>query len=196
MSDPDCPALVRNFQAEGRLVYLKDINLDAQGNPVILVLTSADHKPGPSGDPRIWTVAHWTEGRWEFRDVTHSTHNYDMGSLYIEADGHWRVIAPTEPGPQHWGTGGDLAMWVSPNQGIEWRKAKVLTANSRFNHAYARRPVNAHPDFYAFWADGNPDQFSESRLYLTNQTGDAVWTLPDTMDSDFARPQRLARDTF
>ena len=194
MTDPHCPALVRDFQVEERLVYVKDIDLDAQGNPMILVLTSADHKPGPSGDPRIWTVAHWTDDRWEFRDVTQSTHNYDMGSLYIEADGLWRVIAPTEPGPQHWGTGGELAMWVSTNQGIEWRKVKALTTGSRFNHAYARRPVNAHPDFYAFWADGNPDSFSESRLYFTNQTGDAVWILPDTMRSDFERPQRLAKD--
>ena len=194
MTAPHCPALVRDFQAEGRLVYVKDIDLDAQGNPVILVLTSADHKPGPSGDPRIWNVAHWTEGKWEFRDVTHSTHNYDMGSLYIEADGLWRVIAPTEPGPQHWGTGGEMAMWVSTNQGIEWRKVKALTTGIRFNHAYARRPVNAHPDFYAFWADGNPDSRSESRLYFTNQTGDAVWILPDTMRSDFERPQRLAKD--
>ena len=45
---------------------MKDIDLDAEGNPVILVVTSNDHKPGPSGEPRIWTIAHWAENQWAF----------------------------------------------------------------------------------------------------------------------------------
>ena len=92
--------------------------------------------------------------------------------------GLWRLIAPTEPGPQYWGTGGEMAIWISRDQGQHWEMRKQLTRGSHFNHTYARRPVNAHPDFYAFWADGNPDQFSESRLYFIDQTGDRVWVLP------------------
>lgn len=79
-----------------------------------------------------------------------------MVPLYIEPDGLWRVIAPTEPGPQPWTTGGEMVLWTSRDQGATWIKVKQLTRNSRFNHTYAHRPVNAHPDFYAFWADGNP----------------------------------------
>ena len=188
MTDPHCAALVRDFQAEGRLVYMKDIDLDAEGNPVILVVTSNDHKPGPSGEPRIWTIAHWTGNQWAFYQVTGSTHNYDMGSLYIESSGTWRIIAPTEPGPQHWGTGGEMAIWISRDQGQHWEMEKQLTRGSHFNHTYARRPVNSHPDFYAFWADGNPDQFSESRLYFTDQTGDQVWVLPYEMNQEKEEP--------
>ena len=188
MTDIDCPALVRDFKAEGRLVYMKDINFDRDGNPIILVVTSRTHEPGPDGQPRVWTIAHWTNDNWRFSDVTTSTHNYDMGSLYVEDGGIWRIIGPTEPGPQKYGTGGEMALWMSRDAGVTWQKKKQITCNSPFNHAYARRPVNAHPDFYAFWADGNPDEMSESRLYFTNKTGENVRVLPRTMPEDFAIP--------
>jgi hypothetical protein len=191
MVDPACPALVRNFSAEGRLVYMKDINFDAQGNPIILVVTSAYHQPGPKGDPRIWTIAHWSGEKWKFHQVTQSTHNYDMGSLYVEPDGTWRIIGPTEPGPQRLGTGGEMAVWISRDQGTTWTKARDITHNSQFNHAYARRPVDANPDFYAFWADGNPDEFSTSRIYFTNREGDKLWRLPYDMNGEFAKPELL-----
>ena len=185
------PALIRDYQREGRLVYLKDINFDADGNPVLLYITSNYHQPGPKGEPRIWTIAHWNGSEWLFHEVTHSTHNYDMGSLYIEADSIWRIIAPTEAGPQQWGTGGEMANWVSTDQGKTWKKARDITRNSPYNHCYARRPVNAHPDFYAFWANGHADEFSESRLFFTNKTGDKVWQLPYDMSEDMVTPQQV-----
>jgi len=199
LTDVDNPALVRDYQGEGRLVYLKDIQFDAAGRPVLLYLTSGNHQPGPHSGPRIWTIAHWTGGEWLFHEVTRSTHNYDMGSLYIEAgdvrlgnQGRlWRIIAPTEPGPQRYGTGGEMALWVSETRGTTWRKVRDLTRNSPRNHAYARRPVNAHPDFYAFWADGNPDELSPSHLYFTNRSGDNVWRLPYEMQDDDASPMPL-----
>jgi BNR repeat-containing family member len=188
MTDVHCPALVRDFMLERRLVYVKDINFDRHGRPVILVLTSASHQPGPGGDPRTWTVAHWLGERWAFHEVTQSTHNYDTGCLHIEADGVWRIIGPTEPGPQQHGTGGEIAVWISENGGRDWRKLRDVTSNSVRNHCYARRPVSAHPDFYAFWADGNPDVMSESHLYFTNRAGDRVCRLPYEMHEDFAAP--------
>ena len=191
MVDMACPALVRDFQAEGLLVYMKDINFDRDGRPVVLVVTAPDFKPGPGSDPRIWTICHWMGDRWQFNEVTRSTHNYDMGSLYIEEDGTWRIIAPTEPGPQLHGTGGEMALWLSDDEGKTWRKERDLTRNSPLNHAYARRPVDAHPDFYAFWADGNPDEMSESCIYFTNKTADRVWVLPPEMTGDFASPEAL-----
>jgi len=181
-------ALVRDFAAEGRLVYMKDLTFDAEGRPVILMIVSRDFRPGPQGDPREWTLAHWTGETWAFRVVTTSDHNYDMGSLYIEAD-RWRVLAPTDPGPQPWGTGGEMVLWESRDEGATWQRVRNVTAGSARNHAYARRPVGAHPDFYAFWADGNPFELSESHLYFTNQAGDCVWRLPPIMTEDFARPE-------
>jgi hypothetical protein len=67
---------------------------------------------------------------------------------------------------------------------------KQLTRNSERNHTYARRPVNAHPGFYAFWADGHGRQPSESDLYFCNREGD-VFRLPRTMNEDFARPAKV-----
>jgi hypothetical protein len=55
---------------------------------------------------------------------------------------------------------------------------------------YARRPVAAHPEFYALWADGNPRKPSESRLYFCSRDG-VVRRLPATMDGESAQPEFL-----
>jgi hypothetical protein len=111
-----------------------------------------------------------------------------MGSIYVERDGLWRIIGPTEPGPQAYNTGGEIAMWTSTDRGTTWTKVKQMTAGSRYNHGYCRRPVNAHPDFYAIWADGHGRQPSESRLYFCDKAGN-VRILPSLMKSDLARPE-------
>jgi hypothetical protein len=184
-------ALVHDYQAEGLLVYLVDINLDHENNPVILYVLSKGYESGPKNDPRVWTTARWTGSEWDIRPAFRSDHNYDVGSLYIEDDGTWRIIAPTEPGPQPYCCGGDIAMWVSRDRGETWRKTRVMTRNGPRNHTYVRRPLNAHPDFYAFWADGNALRPSGSRLYFANKAGD-VYVLPYVMSKPFARPRLLA----
>jgi hypothetical protein len=141
------------------------------------------------GNPRTWTLARWQPEGWQLTPVTDTTHNYDMGSLYI-TDQDWRIVAPTEPGPQHWGTGGEMAMWISEDDGWSWRLADRLTSGSVNNHAYARRPVNAHEGFYGFWADGNPDEFSVSHLYFCNREG-KVWRMPTVMTADEAEPESV-----
>lgn len=183
-------ALVHDFEAEGKLVYLNDLNFDKEGNPIVLAVISNDYKPGPKGDPREWKIFHWKNGRWNIHTVCTSTHNYDMGSLYIEPN-LWRILGPTEAGPQKYGTGGEMAIWESSDEGNSWKKIKLVTKNSQFNHSYARRPLKANPEFYSFWADGNPDKLSESRLYFTNQSGDQVWVLPYDMKEEFAKPERV-----
>ncbi len=170
-------------------MYLKDLQFDAQGRPVILYLTSRGYASGPANDPRTWYTARWTGSRWEIRPFTTSDHNYDFGSLYIEPDGAWRIIAPTEPGPQRYSTGGEMVMWISRDQGQTWKKLRQLTSDSPFNHTYARRPVNAHPDFYALWADGHAKQPSDSSLYFTDKAGTHVWRLPPLMKDESERPQ-------
>ncbi len=191
LTDPNCAALVHDYRSENRLVYMKDIGFDANGNPVILYITSSYHQPGPKGSPRTWTIAHWSGEKWNFREITNSTHNYDMGSLYIENDGTWRVIGPTEPGPQQHGSGGEIAVWISKDAGKNWQKENQITTGSINNQGYVRRPVNAHPDFYGFWADGNTDKISESKLYFTNKLGDHIWCLPYDMTETTATPQVL-----
>ncbi|MCS7026592.1 MAG: BNR repeat-containing protein [Bryobacteraceae bacterium] len=187
----DNPALVHNYQAERRLVYLKDLAFEADGHPVILYLTSNGYEAGPKNDPRIWHTARWTGKNWEIREFARSDHNYDFGAIWIEPGGTWRIIAPTEPGPQPYMAGGDMVMWLSRDRGGSWKRVKRLTAAREKNHTYARRPVNAHPQFYALWADGDTKKPSESHLYFTDREGTAVWRLPPRMSGEFAKPERI-----
>ena len=185
------PALVRDFRKEGLLVYLKNVEFDREGHPVILFLTSKSFKSGPAGGPRQWQTSRWTGKQWEFRPFTKSDHNYDYGVLSIEEDGTWRIIAATAPGPEPYTTGGDIALWTSKDQGRTWNLLKQLTHATRYNHTYPKKPLNAQPDFYAIWADGDTLKASESNLYFTDKNGSAVWRLPTKMTGEFAKPEKM-----
>ncbi|MFW6133933.1 MAG: BNR-4 repeat-containing protein [Planctomycetota bacterium] len=193
LTEPDNPALVHDWRAEKRNVYLKDITFDVDGRPVVLVVTSRGYASGPDNDPRTWTTVRWTGRNWDIRPVTTSDNNYDTGSLYVEPDGTWRIIAPTLAGPQPYNPGGEIAMWVSPDRGRTWEMTRRMTGRSERNHNYVRRPVNAHPDFYGFWADGHARRVSGSVLYFCNKVGD-VFALPAKMEADQARPVAIACD--
>ena len=182
-------ALVHDYETEKRLVYLKEVAFDTDGRPVILYLTSAGYESGPKSDPHIWHTARWTGSKWEIREMGPSDHNYDFGALWIERDGTWRVIAPTLPGPIPYTTGGDMEMWTSRDQGATWKQRR-LTAAKEFNHTYARKPVNAHPGFYALWADGHTLRPSDSSLYFATKDG-KVYRLPRRMAGEFAKPEEV-----
>ena len=190
LEDAVNPALVADFKSKGRNVYMKDVNYDSKGNPIILVITSGGFESGPKNDPRTWITARWTGGEWEIRDGFTSDNNYDMGSLYVESDTRWRVVGPTQTGPQPYNPGGEIAMWLTEDAGDTWRMLRQMTSDSPFNHTYVRRPVNASPDFYGLWADGHGREPTKSRLYYCNQTGD-VFMLPETMNTPFARARKL-----
>lgn len=176
-------ALVRDYRREERNVYLKDLAFDAEGRPVILYLTSGGWESGPKNDPRTWQTARWTGTGWEVQGSINSDNNYDTGSLYVESDGTWRIIGPTQPGPQAFNTGGEVALWTSLDLGRTWTMVRQLTEGSRLNHTYCRKPVDAHPEFYAFWADGHGRQASESRLYFCDKWGRQVRKLPGVIEA-------------
>lgn len=189
LTDIHNEALIRDYESEKKLVYINDLNFDKDGNPVILAIISNDFRPGPDGDPREWTIIHWKDGKWNFHKVCTSTHNYDMGSLYIDK-GYWTIIGPTEAGPQHYGAGGEIAYWTSNDDGVTWKKEKALTSGSSRNNSYVRRPLNADKAFYAFWADGDADKLSESHLYFSDKKGN-VYELPYVMQTEFSKPQKI-----
>ncbi|MFW6257038.1 MAG: BNR-4 repeat-containing protein [Bacillota bacterium] len=187
----DNPALIYDFAREDLKIYLKDMVYDYQNNPVLLFLSSNGFEPGPQKGPRNWHTVRWNGSQWEFSKICSSDSNYDMGSLYIEEKDKWKVIAPTKSGPQLFNPGGEVEIWVSNNQGETWDRKTQLTRNSRKNQTYIRRPVNAHPQFYAFWADGHGRKPSASCLYFTNQTGTDVWQLPFEMTEKYQQPKKM-----
>ena len=186
----DSNCLVRDYQHtdETHNCYIKDVNFDAAGNPLILYLTSRNHKTGPDGGTRQWHVLHWTGTEWEESLLTTSTHCYDSGSLWVEGS-DWVVIAPTDAGPTYWGSGGEVVRWRSSDQGRTWLRDKTLTSGSLMNHTYMRRPWNCADGFYSFWADGNPDQFTRSSLYFCDKSG-SVWRMPYAFTSEWVSPER------
>ena len=75
-------------------------------------------------------------------------------------------------------------MWASQDQGSTWKKTRQMTHNSKMN---LRRALNAHPDFFAIWADGHGRQPSQSHLYFSDIKGN-VFQLPVVMSADHASP--------
>ncbi len=189
---PDNPALVRDYRKEKLNVYLKDIRYDADDRPLVLFLTSRGYRSGPKNDPRTWRLARWTGEKWTIHTVTTSDNNYDTGSLWLAADGALHVIAPTATGPQPYNPGGEIEHHASTDGGKTWRTIGQLTAGSKRNHTYVRRPLNARPGFFALWADGHGRKPSASDLYFCNKAG-TVRRLPRRMDGDTATPQPLPK---
>jgi hypothetical protein len=181
-------ALVHDYLSEGLRVYMKDLQYDAEGQPVIFYLTN-QFDVDPDEAPHQFHIAHFDDGVWEIKDLFMTDHNYDYGQLTIEDNGTWRIIAPTIAGPQPYATGGEMAMWISEDEGDTWEMIRELTYDSDYNHTYAKQPLGADDEFYAFWADGDAYGPSESSFYFTDKNGTGVWKLPTEMTTDFATPE-------
>jgi len=186
VTSPDSPCLILDAHSKGQNVYIKDVNFDADGNPVILYLTSFGHQPGPAHGPREFWTARWTGKEWEFRRICPTWHDYDSGSIWVDGK-NWTVIVPSEPGPQLWGTGGEIAVWKTKNAGKSWKKESQLTSDSPYNHGYVRRPFGGKDPFFCYWADGNPDRITPSHIYFANSKG-KVWMLPYEMTLEWEDP--------
>ncbi|MGD9722680.1 MAG: BNR-4 repeat-containing protein [Pirellulales bacterium] len=183
------PALVHDYQSEKLLCYLKDVQFDSAGHPVIVYVTSTGFEPGPANDPHTWRLARWDGSDWQLSEITTSDHNYDCGPLYVDDDDSWQLIAPTDPGPQPYGTGGQMVVWTSGDRGHSWQRGKTITHDERHNHTFARRPLAFHADFAALWAAGDAHQPSDSALYFTDRPATHVWRLPAEMTAEQETPQ-------
>lgn len=180
-------ALVRDYEAEGMNVYLKDLRFDENDHPVLLYITSKGYESGPKNDPRTWTITRWDGERWLSAPVTTSDNYYDMGELWMLGPDDWRITGPTASGPQPFNPGGEVEMWTSRDRGATWTRTRQMTRDSPMNHTYVRRVLNANVDFVALWADGHGRQPSESRLYFSDSKG-SVFQLPFVMKSERASP--------
>lgn len=189
LTQVDAPALVVDYESDEKNVYLKDLNFDEEGHPIVLYISSGGHEPGPDNDPREWRVTHYDGSRWNTHRITTSDHNYDMGSLSVDG-ATWTVMAPTTDGPQQYGGGGEVTHWNSNDQGKSWKKVRQITHNSVRNHNYVRRIVNGRDPFLYFWADGNPDELSPSMLYFGDDQGH-YWQLPYEMKGETEKPELM-----
>ena len=180
-------ALVKDYQTEGKNCYIKDVNFDQAGNPIILYLISDNYLTGPEGGKREWFTLAWDGRAWNQTKITESTHCYDSGSLWTDGD-EWTILAPTAPGPQYWGAGGEVQRWRSTDHGQSWTLSADLTHDSTYNQTYVRRPLGAAEGFYAFWADGDPDHFTRSSLYFCDRDG-RVFRMPYEMTAEWQAPE-------
>lgn len=148
-----------------RGVWLKDIQLDAGGDPCVLFL---DAEPGTYES--VWKFARLAEGRWRFSDLTVSDHMYDDGGLVILKEDDFRVYAPTRAAQPH-EDGGEIEEWRSSDGGVTWRRARSLTSGSPYSHNNVKVVFNHQRgggDFRVFWSYGDslfPPATREVRMY-------------------------------
>lgn len=191
LEDRDNPALVIDYEAQGKNAYPNQLLFDKDGHPVILHITAFGAAPVWENGPRAWRVTRWTGEEWVSQYVTVSDHAYDEGAFYIHDD-RWTLIAPAIMGPQAGWNGGEVGVFETTDPGNPdndwWQLKRHVTRDSPFNHGYVRRPHNPQDPFFAFWADGNPKEDSVSRIYFTNSRGDKLYMLPYDMEEDFAHP--------
>lgn len=104
------------------------------------------------------------------------------------------IIPPSGEGPQKWGTGGEVEIWSTKDEGRNWTLIKSVTQGSEYNHMYVRQPVRARDPFFVFWVDGDTKRVSSSRFYFSNRDGSRVWRLPYTMTEDWVAPEEMSFD--
>jgi hypothetical protein len=190
LSDIDNPALVYDAARDGKLVYLKDLQYDEAGRPIIVYLTATSAIPGPQGGPHEWWLLKFTDKGWQHHPIVTSTHCYDHGSLLLLDQNDWRLIAPTAPGIDPYAAGGQMQLWQSMDQGESWRMIRQMTSDPARNHTYARRPRHAHRDFACLWADGRGYEPSESNLYFADIDGQ-VFRMPRDCPADFVQAEPM-----
>ena len=183
------PALIHDYRAEGKLVYLKNVTHDSTGNPAILYLTSDSFFPG-EGAHEVF-LARWNGSEWIISKVTDADHNYDYGAVSVTAneDGteRWTVIGAFLDGPTNSAAGGEIARWVSADAGATWNLDQQITRNSEFNHTFPKLVENSHDQFNTFWSAGSATEQSEVSLYFSDREGN-VYRMPTTFEGDFVQP--------
>lgn len=185
----DNPALIRDYASQDWSIYLKDLNIDRFGFPIILYIMKKNIDSPNRKMSCIWNTARWYGRDWEFAGQIRSNNVLDTGCLNIDENRNCRLIAPTQTGPQPDQGGGEIIMWTTDDQGRSWLK-KTITQNSKFNHNYVRRPLDAHDPFDTFWSDGQAGQSDTSKLYFADKDGNA-FILPTKMIQEFEKPLPL-----
>lgn len=157
-----------------RGVWLKDIQLDAAGRPLILFL-DAEVETFASR----WLVLRQTEAGWRTSEIGVSDHMYDDGGLVYLGEDDIRVYAPTTA-VQPREDGGEIEEWQSVDGGVTWANTRHLTAGSLYSHNNVK-VVFGHElspgDLRVVWSYGDsnyPPETTEVRLHAYGEG----WTGP------------------
>ncbi|MGI5817460.1 MAG: BNR-4 repeat-containing protein [Armatimonadota bacterium] len=153
------------YDSGTRGVWIKDIQVDPAGNPMILFLVAEVET-----FRAWWKVARMTPEGWQIADVTESDHMYDAGALMVFDDADIRIWGPSAPSQPH-EDGGEIEEWRSADGGGTWTRTRRLTQGSRYSHNHVK-PVMGHRegpgDVRAIWSYGDsrkPPETEDVRLY-------------------------------
>ena len=133
-------------------VWIKDIQLDAQGNPYILFLDAIVETYEST-----WKLAWHKDGCWHFSAITTSDHMYDDGGLAIIAEDDIRVYGPTTAVQPH-EDGGEIEEWQSCDGGHTWINTAHVTSGSLLSHDHVKIVYNherGNGDLRLFWSYGD-----------------------------------------
>lgn len=146
------------FDSAAHGVWLKDIQLDRQGNPYLLFV-DADVTTYQC----MWKVAGLSFKGWTMADVVESDHMYDDGALAILSDDDFRIWGPAGVS-QPYEDGGEIEEFRSTDRGATWTRTGRLTGGSRFSHNHAKTVFNHQKDdFRVFWSYGDSNYPPETR---------------------------------
>ncbi len=159
-------------------VWIKDIQLDSQGQPYILFLDAEVETFRAT-----WKVARKSAVGWSISDVTESDHMYDAGALLVFDDDDLRIWGPSTAVQPH-EDGGEIEEFRSTDAGATWRHTRSLTSNSKWSHNHVK-PVMGHQrgpgDVRAIWSYGDsrkPPETDDVRLYYIGDGMDQGREIP------------------
>ncbi len=164
-------ARLLDTQQEDALAYIKEVRFDPAGRAVVTLITSKTCWAGPdNGEVTWWMMRETSDKHWKRTKITTSDHPYDHGSLYFASDTDWKLVAPTSPGVDRFGTGGQMMLWESRDAGESWSAVREMT-DAASNHTYARPVFNGHNDLAWIWAQGRAHEPSSSQLWVADVNG-------------------------
>ncbi len=155
-----------------RGVWLKDIQLDPQGNPCTLFIDAE-----VSTYESQWKLGRFAAGVWSFTDIATSDHLYDDGGLAILSADDYRVYAPTTATQPH-EDGGEIEAYRSVDQGKTWAHTRSLTSGSTYSHNNVKVVWNHEKqkarDFTVMWSYGDSVEPPETREVSLHRYGEAM----------------------
>lgn len=157
-----------------RGVWLKDIQLDAAGRPLILFLDAE-----PATYESQWLVARPRVDGWTTSWLATSDHMYDDGGLVYLSEADIRVYGPTTDVQPH-EDGGEIEEWQTGDGGATWRNTGHVTAGSRYSHNNVK-VVFGHEhgpgDLRVVWSYGDsnyPPATTDVRLHAHGEGRDGA----------------------